>query len=110
MSANANDYSAAIKRLRQAESAVEPIANEIIAAGKAMQNWRKAIVSNLGIGFPPELVLIPGRPTIDARTWPSAETIGKALSEYHQARSAASGIYNSIPPEDRVGLSAPPPV
>lgn len=108
MSGDANQYLEALRKMKDAEAVAENVANKIIAAGRAMQNWRQVSISNASFKFPPELILVPGKPTIDAREWPSVEIIGQALESYHAARLVAQGAYHSVPAENRELLPAPP--
>lgn len=98
-------YQDALKKLDEATKAAETLAGQVTRAAEVLRNWKHAMVANApGIGFPPELLQAP---TIDARRWPTAEQVGKVLSEYHRAQGDVISAWHNVPPESRYGLTPP---
>jgi hypothetical protein len=103
-------YQNALREVKRTSQEAERIAKAIEAAGRAMAHWRDVTVSNApgGGGYPANLIG-PGRPSIDASRWPTAEDIHKALVAYHAAQSVALAAWSAIPATDRIGLTPPDP-
>lgn len=105
--ADVNRYLKLLGEMRANEAIADGLAAKVVKAGGAMKDWRRVMVSNSGLPFPPEMVLVHGVPTIDVREWPTAEILGKALSDYHASRMAAEGEFNTLPADVRSSLKPP---
>lgn len=81
----------------------------IIAKGaETMREWPRAIVTNSGAIFPPELVVgRPGCGAIDASQWPSANLIAEKLLAWHSVRAAMREAYQAIPSGARDAVKPP---
>jgi hypothetical protein len=108
MATEIEEYQAALKAHDAAIAACERNAATIHRASKILNNWRQAIVSNADLGFPAELVLVGGTPSIDAAQWPTARQIGADMATYHSTKSAAKQAHARIPEAQRAVVLPPP--
>lgn len=77
----------------------------IVEAGRHLQRWQEVTVSNVGVGFPAELI---GGPSIDAHQWPTAEELAEVLASWHDARHTTRNAWRAVPDSDHQGLQSPP--
>ena len=98
-------YLDAVRRLENAQRAVQHYVITIQNAATVLADWRKVSISNSGIGFPPETGT-SGR-TINAVDWPTAKQLAEALAAWHEAKRLAHASYNDIPEVDR-SIIVPP--
>jgi len=66
------------------------------------------MVSNVSVGFPPEVAMVQGIPTLNANNWPSAKQIAEALSNLHQKRHQVENIWQSLSDADKDIVNPPP--
>jgi len=97
-------YQDALSKLKSATAATEAVVRVVVDAGKKLERWRGTVIASVGGGYPLELARAPG---INARDWPSAATLHKALTDWHEANTAVRNAWNAIPQERRVGLTPP---
>ena len=95
-------------KLDGALSEVEKLASIVEPIGNALRRdpWH-LMVSNVSVGFPPEVSLVAGIPTLDAGKWPSPKQIAEALAAMHQARHEVRNLWASVPVKDRENLTPP---
>ncbi len=102
-------YSDALSELSKAELKVQSIASIIRVTAKAMNtNPYQMTVSNVDVGFPPEVAVARGIPHLNADNWPSAKQIAEALSSLHQKRHGVDNLWHSLSDEDKEIVSPPP--
>jgi len=102
-------YSNAISELDKANSKVLAIGRIIKDVADAINTKPyKFIVSNINVGFPAEVSLARGIPTLDARIWPTAQQIAEAISNLHQKRREVEHLWNSLSAHDQNIVNAPP--
>src|SRR4051812_19643341 len=96
-------YQDALRKLKQATAEAEAVARVVADAGRKMGQWKTVVISNAsgGGGYPHHVAENRADVGINARDWPSAEAIHKALVAYHDARLAAHAVYNALPEEQR---------
>jgi len=97
-------YQEALKKLEVTTRQVEHYVGEIQNGATKLRNWESVVISNSGVGFPAEA----HGESIDANTWPSAQQLAEALSEWHKARHTVNNAWSAIPEERRTGLQPPP--
>ena len=94
-----------VKRVLQAATGrVEKMVRTIEEAAAKLRAWDLLCMTNCGVEFPPEQT--NGR-KFDAKDWPTAPELAKALVAWHEARRAAEKAWQQIPQDDRVGLQLP---
>jgi hypothetical protein len=99
-------YLEARNKLDVAARNAEDLMKLIRQAGHA--NWKQLMVSNCpGAGFPPEIAMARGIPTIDARTWPTGQGIADVLMAWHAANHAVKNAWDQVPPDRQSGLLPP---
>ncbi len=103
-------YQEAHTRYDRATRAVENMVALITATSDALrQNWKRVSVSNVGVGFPAEVNLIRGNPSVNGSDWPDATRLAKTLAEWHTARHELDNAYGRIPESQRSVIQPPPP-
>jgi len=70
-------------------------------------NWRELMVANCDGGFPAEIAMRQGTPTIDARAWPTGQQIADVLIAWHNANLAVRNMWEHVPKDLRGGLRPP---
>jgi hypothetical protein len=94
-------YGQAVSELESAKGKVARIAKLATEVGSALrQSPFKVMVANTSGGFPPEVALAPEF-TLNAREWPDAETLTKAVQALHEATDAARKAYAAIPDDEK---------
>jgi len=102
-------YSDAIGELNKATAQVLAIASIIRDVAHAINtNPYQLMVSNVDIGFPPEVAMARGIPSLNADNWPSAKQIAEALSNLHQKRHEVDNLWHSLSDADKNIVSPPP--
>lgn len=64
--------------------------------------------SNVGVGLPPDALLVPQSHGFDGNNWPSAKQIMQHLSDWHAAKTAMENAWSAIPADRQAGLKPPP--
>ena len=99
-------YQEALRNLDVATRQAERIVGVVTAAGSKLCDWKQVSMSNIDLGFPPEVTL--SGHSINAREWPTAQELGEALANWHQAHQAVERAWRMIPSDRRMGLQPPP--
>lgn len=101
-------YLDAKTKLDEALSEVEKLASIIEPTGSTLRHdpWH-LMVSNISVGFPPEVALVSSTSTLDANKWPSAKQIAETLATMHQAQHEVGNLWASVPAKDRANLTPP---
>jgi len=95
-------------KLDKALSEVQNLASIVESTGKALKhNPGHLMVSNIDVGFPPEVALVSSSYMLDAHKWPTAKQIAEKLVAMHQAQHEVSILWASISDKDRKNLSPP---
>ena len=105
-------YLDAKKELDKTFSKVKALNSVITHVAEGLNEPFKFMVSNINIkdvGFPPEVAMARGIPTLNADEWPSAEDIAKTLSELHKKYHQVMNLWHSLPRPDQSNLTPPPP-
>jgi len=105
-------YLDAKNELDKAFSEVEALKSVITGVANGLNKPFEFMVSNVhvkDVGFPPEVAMTPGIPTLNADKWPSAEDIAKTLSELHKKYHQVMNLWHSLPRPDQSNLTPPPP-
>lgn len=105
MSDPISDYQAKLQDFQAATNAIERMVQQIHDGSRALETWRKVMVSN-NSGFPAELLY--STLNKNARDWPTGQQIGERLSQWHALRNAVRAAYRQIPDAQR-GVIQPPP-
>lgn len=108
MATEIEEYQVALRAHDLATQKCDQNAAIIHHASKVLNSWRTAIVSNIDAGFPMELALSSGTPSIDAAQWPTARQIGIDMAAYHATKSAARQAHALIPEAQRAVVLPPP--
>jgi len=108
MASEIEEYQATLKAHEDAIRKCDQNADTVHRASKVLNNWRKAMVSNIDAGFPVELALSSSTPSIDAAQWPTARQIGTDMANYHATKAAAKQAHARIPESQR-SVVVPPP-
>lgn len=87
----------------------ENIARVVHQGAVILSNWKRVMVSNSGLGFPPEVALNRNSPSFDVNQWATATEIAEALSEYHKTKADVRRAYDAIPASQREVIVPPAP-
>ncbi|MBA7685662.1 hypothetical protein ES703_94087 [subsurface metagenome] len=101
-------YSAAVDELSRARTKVGQMQEFIGSVSAALLKPYEFMVSNVNVGFPPEVSLVGGIPTLDAQKWPSAQQIAEAIANLHQKYQQVQNTYHALSPADKNIVAAPP--
>jgi len=101
-------YSGAIAELEQAMARVQRVQSIIGEVHSALHKPFEFMVSNVDVGFPPEVAMARGIPSLNADNWPSAKQIAEALATLHQKRKQVSSIWASLSENDKKIVNPPP--
>ena len=102
-------YSDAIAELNSAYLKVRSLGEIIADVGHTLNNKPyELMVSNVKVGFPPEVAFREGIPSLNADNWPSAQDIAQALSDLHKARHQVDNLWHSLSASDKQIVSPPP--
>ena len=69
------EYSSSVEELRKARANVQTLRDIIATVGNNLLRPYEFSISNVGIGLPAEVTLVPGVPTLNANDWPTAKQI-----------------------------------
>jgi hypothetical protein len=100
-------YSQAMEELGRATERVQGMQHLIKQIASALDRPYELMVSNVGVGFPPE-VAMARVPTLNADNWPTAKQIAEALANLHEKRSQVDLTWASLSQADK-NLVNPPP-
>lgn len=92
----------ALSKVRKLAAIIEPIGSAL----KRGDPWH-VMVSNIDVGFPPEVALVSNMPTLNANEWPSAKQIAEAWAAMHEVQHKVSNLWASVRDKDRKNLSPP---
>lgn len=102
-------YQQALQKYEHAKRAVEAMVSLIDVAATALKrDWRRVGVSNVNIGFPAEVILIPGNLSINGSDWPDGKRLAETLAGYHSAKHELDNAYARIPDSYRSVIQPPP--
>lgn len=94
-----------VKRaLQAATDRVVKMVRTIQEADGKLRAWDTLCITNCGVEFPGDMT--NGR-KFDAREWPTAPELAKALVAWHDARRAAENAWRAVQAGDRIGLQPP---
>jgi len=95
-------------KLDKALSEVQKLASVVEPIGSALRRdpWH-LIVSNIDVGFPAEVSLVSGIPTLNAQQWPNAKQIAETLAAMHHAQHEVSNLWATVPTKDKGNLTPP---
>ena len=96
--------------LDKALSKLEGLKSIIGEVVKALNKPYSFMVSNIDVGFPAEVAMVSGTPTLNANDWPSAKQIAETLASLHQARKHAISCWTSLSDPDKKNLAPPEPM
>lgn len=98
-------YSEATRELDGSIAKVRELSSYIAGVGSLLaENPYRLMVSNVKdvkVGFPPEVAMVSGIPSLDGNRWPTAGQIAEVLSDLHQKRKAARNAWHSLSKADR---------
>ena len=101
-------YQEAQKEYDRVTRAAEKMAATISAVGQSLtRNWRRFSVSNIGVGFPAEVNMIQGNPSVNGDDWPDAHRLAQTLADWHKARHDLDNAYRRIPENQRSVIQPP---
>ncbi len=99
-------YLGARKAMDRAEADVTAIVRAVGDIARALEHWPRVHVTNIGAGFPKEVVT--SGQALDARRWPTPAALAEALVAWHEAREAAFAAWDALPATARHDLPGPP--
>lgn len=101
-------YLDAKAELDKAEQRVQNMARKIAEAGDALRRdpW-SFMVSNVDVGFPPEVAMSSAAHSLNAREWLTAKQIAEELSAMHKAQHEAVNLWTALSNADRQNLTPP---
>jgi len=88
-------------------SKVQKLQTIITDVASALNKPYSFMVSNVGVGFPPE-VAMARVPSLNADDWPSAKQLAETLASLHNAYKQVENSWMAIPQVDRKNLTPPP--
>lgn len=100
-------YLDAKKELDEDLKKMEKLQSLIASVASALNEPYSFMVSNVDVGFPAEVALIRGIPSLNANDWPSARDIAVALASLHQKRRNVINLWATIPKADQRNLIPP---
>lgn len=106
-------YSDATAELNSSYSKIRSLGEIIADVGWSLRNKPYGLMvsnlkPNLKVGFPPEVALREGVPSLNANNWPSAQDIAQALSDLRKARHQVDNLWGSLSATDKQLVSPPP--
>jgi len=103
-------YSTANDELDKALAKIQQMRNIIAEVGQALLRPYELIVSNVKSGgFPAEVVMGSGIPSLNAQQWPTAEQIAEVLADLHKKRHEAENTWGALSEADRKLVKSLPP-
>ena len=100
-------YQQAVNELKASIAHAEQLVKVMSTAATILSGWKRAMISDVQGGFPPEIALARDRPSISGREWPTAQQLADALQRYHKARSELQNAWNAIPESQRDVVQRP---
>ena len=100
------DAKAELDSLLEKVDKLQKLINDI---GSALRNPFRFMVSNVNVGFPPEIAMARV-PTSNAQDWPNAQQIAELLSSLHRVYKNAQNSYFAIPERDRQNVAPLPSI
>jgi hypothetical protein len=101
-------YSNATEEYNKAYNKVRELGTLIADIGRILNNKPlELMVSNVDVGFPPEVSMSRNVPTLDGKAWPTAKQIAESLSSLHEKRREVHHAWESLSPTDK-NLVSPP--
>lgn len=102
-------YLNARAEFEKADQAVDRLRDIVFAAGNHLAKSRyKLSVSNGPPGYGYPMGVLGTDASINATTWPTAEELTKATSEWHSAYEKVKSAWNNLPA--KTGLQPPPAI
>ncbi|MBA7648732.1 hypothetical protein ES703_56520 [subsurface metagenome] len=101
-------YIDAKRELDSLLSKVEKLQRFMEDVGNALRNPFRFMVSDVNVGFPPEVAMARGIPSLNAKEWPNAQQIAELLASLHKAHHNALTAFMSIPEPDRKNVAPLP--
>lgn len=99
-------YVEARATLVRRDARVREMVARIRRVAGALEHWRSVHVSNTGVGFPKDVMMMNRE--IDAKQWPTAMELAEALAAWHAAAEEAWALWGRVPATDRARLEPPP--
>ena len=103
-------YLDAKKELDTALENVEKMQSLIASVANNLRKPYSFMVSNVDVGFPPEVALVRGTPSLNANDWPSAKQIAETLASLHQKHRQVINLWIALPKADQKNLVPPEPM
>jgi len=102
------NYSDATKEFDSAYLRVRKLGEITADVGRYLNNRPfRMMVSNVDVGFPPEITFGEAECTLDAKVWPSAKQIAEALASLHQKAKRVEHAYASLSQTDKTLVNPP---
>ena len=99
------EYTALGERFEQIIAHVERLVAVIQKGANSLQRWRSVYFDNVDVKQSPGMVDVP--PEIDAKDWPSAEQLAKAIAEYRHTKHALEKVWAEFPESEQRVRKAP---
>ena len=93
--------------LDKAYAEVQQMRALIAEVGQKLLNPYNFMISNVSVGFPAEVAMGGGVPTLNADNWPSAKQIAENLTSLHRVYHEVQNAWMAIPESDRKNLIPP---
>ena len=97
-------YREALKQRTEALREVQKLGDIVVEAGKGLRDPLDFKVSNSGVSF---LAIGSTAHALNASSWPSAKQVAEAVSMLQRHDAATTNAWQSIPKEERYGLTEP---
>jgi hypothetical protein len=103
-------YATANEELRKARDDTQKLRDIIARVGQNLLRPYEFMVSDISVsgGFPPEIALAKGIPSLSAREWPTAQQIAEAVANLHQKYKQVQDAYHALSDAEK-GVVNPPP-
>jgi len=98
-------YIDAKRELDSLTEKVEKLQRFVEEVGNSLRNPFRFMVSDVSVGFPPEIAMSRGIPTLYANEWPTAQQIAELLASLHKAYLDARNAFMRIPEPDRKNVA-----
>ncbi len=96
------DYDSKMAEVQDLTKLIDSVAQAL------RRNPLELMVANVSnVGFPMEVALRQGVPSLDANRWPSGQRIAEVLTAAHAARKRARDTYYALPEAERRNLPEP---
>jgi hypothetical protein len=103
-------YAEKDRALREATHRLGAMIERVQGLAAALENWQRIVITDAGIEFPAELILLSSMTEVSVKSIPTVQDLARAMVEWHSARSAAQHAYDSVPDSEREDLTPPPVV